>query len=151
MLRLLSSNAHERKYFWKPSKPCQVGTHWIALMECSQMNTHMPGFQWFFRIFAIFCIGQLSLISPFKESQIGSRGQVGSGWVEGNCQDLHDFLVCHSSIHSCQIIERKSVFRKATKCYLIFGMLEVLSTFVIFFFQLGTCTYQCVVSMLSRS
>ena len=60
MLRLLSPNAQERKDFWKPSKPCHVGIHWKALAEYSQMSTHMPGFQWFFRIFALFCIGQLS-------------------------------------------------------------------------------------------
>ena len=47
MLRLLSSKAQRCKYFWKPSKPCHVGTHWIALAKCSQMSTHMPGFQSF--------------------------------------------------------------------------------------------------------
>ena len=61
MLRLLSSKGQGRKDSWKPSKPCHVGTHWIALAEYSQMSTHLPGFHWFFRIFALFCIGQIGL------------------------------------------------------------------------------------------
>ena len=28
-----------------PLKPCHVGTHWIALVEYSQMSTHLLGFQ----------------------------------------------------------------------------------------------------------
>ena len=35
----------------KPSKPCHVGTHWIASVEYSQMGIHVPGFQSFFRVF----------------------------------------------------------------------------------------------------
>ena len=53
MLRLLSSKAQGRKDFWKPSKPCHVGIHWIALAEYSQMSTHVPGFQSFFIFFCI--------------------------------------------------------------------------------------------------
>ena len=60
MLRLFSSKAQGRKDFRKPSKPCHVGIHWIALAEYSQMSTHVPGFQSFFRFFASFCIGQIS-------------------------------------------------------------------------------------------
>ena len=60
MLWVRSSNAQERNDVWKPSKPCHVGTHWIALIEYSQKSTHIPGFQWFFMFFALFCIGQLS-------------------------------------------------------------------------------------------
>ena len=40
--------------FKKSSKPCHVGIHWIALAEYSQMSTHVPGFQSFFRFFASF-------------------------------------------------------------------------------------------------
>ena len=54
ILRLLSSKAHRHKDFWKLSKPCHVGIHWIALLEYSQMSTHMPGFQSFFRFLGIF-------------------------------------------------------------------------------------------------
>ena len=53
MLRLLSSIAKGRKDIWKPSKPCHVGVHWIALVEFSQMSTHVPGSQTFFRYFAL--------------------------------------------------------------------------------------------------
>ena len=53
MLRLLSSRAHWRKFFGKASKPCHVGIHWKALTECSQMSTHISGFQLFFRFFFI--------------------------------------------------------------------------------------------------
>ena len=34
--------------------------HWIALVEYSQMSTHLPGFQWFLRFFASFGIDQIS-------------------------------------------------------------------------------------------
>ena len=74
-LRLLSANAQKRKYFWKPSKPCQVGTHWITLMEYSQMSTHMPQFQWFYRIFALFCIANLATSSMrVKEKRLNKCG-----------------------------------------------------------------------------
>ena len=59
MWRLLSSKT-ECKDFYKPSKPCHVGTHLKALTEYSQMSTHFLGFQSFFRFFALFCIGQIS-------------------------------------------------------------------------------------------
>ena len=49
MLRLLSSKAQEHKDIRKSSKPYHVGTHWIALAEYSQMSTHSPAFQSFFR------------------------------------------------------------------------------------------------------
>ena len=44
MLRLLSSNAQERKKNWKSSEPCHVGIHLIALAEYSQMSTICQGF-----------------------------------------------------------------------------------------------------------
>ena len=40
ILRPLLSKAQGCKDFWKPSKPCHVGIHWIALTEYSQMSTH---------------------------------------------------------------------------------------------------------------
>ena len=46
-LRLLLFKAKGPKDFWKSSKPCHVGIHWIALAECSQLSTHVPGFQFF--------------------------------------------------------------------------------------------------------
>ena len=45
MLGLLSSKAQGCNDFQKPSKPCHVGIHLIALREYSHMCTHMPGFQ----------------------------------------------------------------------------------------------------------
>ena len=48
MLRLHLPKAQECKNLWKPSRPCHVGIHWIALTEYSQMSTHVPGFRWFF-------------------------------------------------------------------------------------------------------
>ena len=38
--------------FLKPSKPCHVGIHWIALTAYSRMNIKVPGFQSFF----VFCV-----------------------------------------------------------------------------------------------
>ena len=46
--------------FWKPSKPCHVGIHWIALTELSQMSTNLTGFQLFRSFYASFSIGQIS-------------------------------------------------------------------------------------------
>ena len=43
MLWLLSSKEQGCKDFWKPSKPCHVGIHWIALTVNSRMSTHVPG------------------------------------------------------------------------------------------------------------
>ena len=60
MLRLLLPKAQWCKDFWKPSKPCHVGIHWIALTEYSQMSTHLPEFRSFLRFFASFCNGQIS-------------------------------------------------------------------------------------------
>ena len=51
MLRLPSYKKQGRKDVWKPSKPCHVGIYWIALTGYSQMNTHVPGFQSFPRLF----------------------------------------------------------------------------------------------------
>ena len=53
MLRLLSTKTKGSKDFWKPSKPCCVGTHWISLTEYSQMSTHLPGFRPYFSVFCI--------------------------------------------------------------------------------------------------
>ena len=60
MLRLHSSEAQGCKDFCKPSKPCHVGIHWIALTEYSQMSTPMPRFESFFSVFASFCNWQLA-------------------------------------------------------------------------------------------
>ena len=46
---LLKSKAQGRKWHWKSSKPCHVGIHWKTLAKYSQMSTHVPGFQSFFR------------------------------------------------------------------------------------------------------
>ena len=45
MLRLLSSKVQGCKDLWRQSLPCHVGIHWIALIEHSQMSTHVPRFQ----------------------------------------------------------------------------------------------------------
>ena len=42
------------------TKSCGLGTHMKALAKHSQMSTHSPGFQSFFRFFASFCIGKIS-------------------------------------------------------------------------------------------
>ena len=62
MPRLLS----DAKIFEKSSKPCHVGIHWIALVEYSQMSTHIPGFQSLSRFFTSFCIGQISPQQQYK-------------------------------------------------------------------------------------
>ena len=69
MLRLLSS-----KDFWKPSEPCHVGTHWIALTEYFQMGTHLLGFRSFFSFFAYpFCIVKLACNQQHKGEMVYSQ------------------------------------------------------------------------------
>ena len=53
ILRLLLSKPQRRYLFWKPSKPCHVGTHRIDLAEYFLMSTHVPGFQSFSQVFCI--------------------------------------------------------------------------------------------------
>ena len=55
MLRQLLSKAQGSKDYLKPSKPCHVGIHWIALAEYSFARVW-----WFFRLFASSCIDQIS-------------------------------------------------------------------------------------------
>ena len=62
MVRLLSSKEQGCKDFGKPSKPCHVGIHWIALAQCSQMSMHMLRFHSFFKFFFVsFYIVQIIL------------------------------------------------------------------------------------------
>ena len=70
MLRLLSSKARGRKGLLKPSKPCHVGIHWIALAEYSQMSTHMPGFQSFSGFLHLFVLVELATSSIRAVSDI---------------------------------------------------------------------------------
>ena len=58
MLRLLPSKAKGRRIFGKPSKPCHVGIHWIALAENSQTIILVLGFQPFFRILHHFVLAK---------------------------------------------------------------------------------------------
>ena len=58
-VRLLSAKAQGCKNLWKPSKPYHVGIHWIALIECSQMSTHLLGFQSFSRFLHHFVLAKL--------------------------------------------------------------------------------------------
>ena len=87
MPRLISSKAQGRKDFRKPSKPCHVGNHWIALTEYSQMNNHMPGFQSFFRDFLRHFVLAKLATSSIKVKNL-------SGW---NCICLKDI----SKIWNC--------------------------------------------------
>ena len=48
MLRLLLSKAQEFKNLGKSYKPYHLGIHRKALIEFSQMSTHLPGFRSFF-------------------------------------------------------------------------------------------------------
>ena len=81
MLRLLLSKAQERIYFWKPSKPCHVGIHWIALAEYSQMSTHFPRVSViFFRFLHHFVLAKLATSSI--------RVKAGSFYYGGLCQNI---------------------------------------------------------------
>ena len=63
MLRLLSPKAQGRKDFRKPSKPSHVSVQRVALAEDSQMSTHVPGFQSFFRFLHHFLLAKLATAS----------------------------------------------------------------------------------------
>ena len=63
MLRLLRPKHKDAKNLWKPSKPYHVGIHWIALVECFQMSTHLLGFQSFFRFLHHFVLAKLATSS----------------------------------------------------------------------------------------
>ena len=60
---LLSPKAQGCKDFQKPSKSGQVGIHWKALAEYSQMSTHLPGFQSFFTFLQNFALAKLATSS----------------------------------------------------------------------------------------
>ena len=51
------------KDFWKPSKPCHVGIHWIALAEYSLMSTICQGFSNFSSFFPHFYSAKLATSS----------------------------------------------------------------------------------------
>ena len=81
MLRLISSKAQRHKDFWKPSKPCHVGIHWIALAVCSQMSTHVPGFQSLFSVFL-----QHFVLAKWATSSIRVEGPlVATGMNQSKC------------------------------------------------------------------
>ena len=63
MLRLPLSKAQGHNIFRKPSKHFHVGIHWKALAVCSQMGTHLPGFQSFSVFFNHFVLGKLATSS----------------------------------------------------------------------------------------
>ena len=75
--RLLISKVQGRKYFWKTSEPYHAGIQWIAFAEYSQMSTHLPGFQSFFKInfFRIFVLAKIATSSISVElTYLSSKG-----------------------------------------------------------------------------
>ena len=56
---ILFSKVQGHESLWKSSKPCDVGIHWKALAEYSQMSTHLPGFRSFFRFLHLFVLTKL--------------------------------------------------------------------------------------------
>ena len=73
MLRLLSSKTPGHKDFQKTSKPCHIGVHWIALIEHSQMSTHMQGFQ--SHVFALAKLTTTSIRVKITFHQLTTRHQ----------------------------------------------------------------------------
>ena len=53
----------EGKVFLKPSKPCRLGIHWIALVEYSHMSTPYARVSVIFKVLASFRIGKLTTTS----------------------------------------------------------------------------------------
>ena len=97
MLRLLSSKAQRRKYFWKPSEPCLVGTHWNALAECSHMSTHLPGFQSFSGFSHHFVLSKFAASSIQVKLTINIRRM-------GNWQNLKSKGCCLSLRYDSQFL-----------------------------------------------
>ena len=77
MLRPLSSKAQGCKYFWKPSKPCNVGIHWTALVEYSRMSTHKPGFQSFLSFLHHFVLAKLAISSIRVNTSLSKNYETG--------------------------------------------------------------------------
>ena len=61
ILRLLSPKAKEPKDFWKPSKPCHVGIHWIALTF--RWEPMCQSFRFFLGFWPHFVLGNLATSS----------------------------------------------------------------------------------------
>ena len=60
-LALVVANLTNTKWCKKPEKwlkPWHMGTHLTELSKSCQMNTNMPGFRWFSKIFASLCFGR---------------------------------------------------------------------------------------------
>ena len=53
------------------SIPCHVGIHWIALAECSQMGSYVPGFQSSYQLFffALFVLAKLATSSISRSTR----------------------------------------------------------------------------------
>ena len=67
VLWLLSPKAQGCEVSWKPSKPCHVGVHWIALAEYYQMSTNMIYAFSHFSAFLHYCI-----LAKLATSSIGN-------------------------------------------------------------------------------
>ena len=80
-MRLLSSEAQQRKDFRKSSKPCHVGIHWIVLAEYYQMSTNMPGFFVIFQVFHNFVMAKLVLSDEYECAMVSVICQVFSPFV----------------------------------------------------------------------
>ena len=106
MLRLLSSKAQGRKDFWKTSKPCHVGIHWIDLVEYSQMSTHLRGFQSFKKIFLHHILLAKLATSRISRGLAAYASSVSFGHAE------HCFLTVWTSKSLCQNLLKMTFLRR---------------------------------------
>ena len=77
------SKAQGWKDFLKPTKPCHVGIHWIALTEYSHMSTHVPGFQSFYRFLHHFVLAKLVTSSMMVSTPSWGYPYCYVPWLQG--------------------------------------------------------------------
>ena len=113
MLRLyFQFIAQGRKDFCKTSKRSDAGIYWKALPKCSQMRTHVPGFQLLFRFLHDFVLAKfptssirvnnLSIIWKISAREMHVRGEFTS-FLEMSCRLMLYFLNAAVPVHSFPI------------------------------------------------
>ena len=134
--------------FRKPFKPYHVGIHWKALTEYSQISTHVPWFQSFFRLFASLCIGQISSIKvkprlyygKYSVRSLFSRELWPVGWnnrLDNTCfnvfQNYYLPSSASSSLFSLALPKAALALPKFFRCKTICHYNEIKQSYLLFF------------------
>ena len=120
--------------FWEKntSKPCHVGNHWIALTECSQMSTHVPGFQSFFRFLHHFVMAKLATSSLRLKFQL--------------CASLVGYVQCSSTCKDRSLKRLSSRYR-----HVVFNYRWIMTVSFCWNLLAAPCSIQCVCFLMLHS